>query len=316
MAYHEKTAMSDAGLSHDARFEYSYRLPAVPRVTVPPPSNLSPSLRLRLEILNEQSDVELGFLQDVDVNQAIERDTMMDWSYARRRQAQMILPWLYLGPLAAAKDHAFLSDMGITMILAVRSSVNHMNGFLRAAGQFDHEIATIEAASYFELTGKFQDASKMINHHMASVWRKTSASGNPQLGKVLVFCESGNEKSAVVVAAYLMDTLEDIGYIKAMQVAQTQRFCINFDDAAKTCLQSHWDILSATRSVQKMRNDSLFFGQAGNAGLKPNTTHTHAVIPKRSFEQTDDNDLEMSDCVSPPDAQRFMGRDITPFQDG
>ncbi|KAK3081559.1 hypothetical protein LTR53_020464, partial [Teratosphaeriaceae sp. CCFEE 6253] len=84
----------------------------------------------------------------------------------------------------------------------------------------------------------------MINEHLARSHQRTG-----KVGKVLVFCESGNERSAGVVAAYLMETHADVDFIKAMQLVQAQRFCANFDDAMKRLLQGYWDILRAGRQV-------------------------------------------------------------------
>ncbi|MCP6423762.1 hypothetical protein NL463_31080, partial [Klebsiella pneumoniae] len=50
----------------------------------------------------------------------ISSNVIFDWTYERRREAQMILPYLYLGPMTAAKDEAWMRKEGITMVLGVR----------------------------------------------------------------------------------------------------------------------------------------------------------------------------------------------------
>ena len=45
---------------------------------------------------------------------------MVDWKYESRHHAQHVLPYLFLGPITAARDAKFLRDEGITMLLAVR----------------------------------------------------------------------------------------------------------------------------------------------------------------------------------------------------
>ncbi|PVH93860.1 phosphatases II [Periconia macrospinosa] len=300
---------AETSLSHGSHLEYSYRLPNAPRITVPPPSVASPPLELSLDHQHSPGqpgdDECICFLQNINLTQDIERDTILDWSYERRRQAQLVLPWLYLGPLTAAKDRDFLVREGITMAIAVRASPKSMNQILRGTEGICLDIATIEASNYFELTGKFLDAARMINSHMAKCWKLSSASDSrtPQMGKVLVFCESGNEKSAVVAAAYLMTVLKDLDHLKAMQVCQTQRFCVNFDDGAKTCLRSYWDILTARRFVSYQPNGSTELGQP-------------PMRAKRTFEQTaDDEDTVMDGGMDASDQLRFAGRDITPFRD-
>ncbi|KAG9619567.1 phosphatases II, partial [Aureobasidium melanogenum] len=111
--------------------------------------------------------------------------------------------------------------------------------------------------------------------------------------KVLVFCESGNERSAAVVAAYLMEILADVDHIKAMQIVQAQRFCVNFDDNVKRLLQGYWDILQARRTTAN-------FSTSGR--------------PKRLLERDMDHD-GMDIDESGDDGERFQSRTFAPFVD-
>ncbi|KAF2245407.1 phosphatases II [Trematosphaeria pertusa] len=303
MTTHEDTVMSDFSRSHKRHHEYSYRLPTPPRIVVPPPTLTSEVPELTVSCLRTpDEELDTSFLKEMNLESIVQTNTLLEWAYERRRQAQMILPWLYLGPLTAAKDRDFLRREGITMVLAIRARDNSMNGALKIAKESCHEVATIEAANYFTLIGKFSETTRMINQHVAKFRKYTAAIGTPQLGKVLVFCESGNEKSAAVVAAYLMETLEEFDYIKSMQVCQAQRFCVNFDDTVKNILRSHWDILQARR-----------------AQVIPHLQAQQQSVlkPKRTIEDTrDDEDMDMGDSTDPSDVLRFVGRDITPFVDG
>jgi hypothetical protein len=232
-----------------------------------------------------------------------------------------MLPWLYLGPMVAAKDKAFLQREGITMVLAVRAQVNSMMGAVQAAHEVCLEVASIEAPSFYSLTPKFAETTRMINLHMARYRQHMlETTGQAALGKVLVFCESGNEKSAAVVAAYLMETLTDINYIKAMQVCQAQRFCVNFDDTLKNILRAYWDILGARRSVAFSHKQALPHDDGLNNGHAQSDTYLSPPSTrkgKRGIEQTrDDQDMDMDDGIhDQSDALRFTGRDVTPFQD-
>ena len=305
---------------HKSHHEYTYRLPTPPRIVVPPPTLTTEVPELHVSSA-DQGGSNTNFLADMDLDSIIAKNTLLDWSYERRRHAQMILPWLYLGPLTAAKDREWLKSAGITMVLAVRSRNNSMMGAMQAAKEVCPQVESVEAANYFTLIGQLSHTTRMINEHVAKIRRMTEASGNPQLGKVLVFCESGNEKSATVVAAYLMETLEDFNYIKAMQVCQAQRFCVNFDDTIKGILQNYWDILVARRSVASSRSE-LLNSTAITDGLRTIAQQQpHRLQPpqnprlktKRSLEMDDDTD--MSDGGDPSDVLRFTGRDVTPFSD-
>jgi serine/threonine/tyrosine-interacting protein len=309
----ETKALSEQSNGHMRNtHNYSYRLPTPPRIIVPPPTLTTDMPGL---ILGGGSgeDVDMSFLQELDLEDIVQKNTLLEWAYERRRQAQMILPWLYLGPMVAAKDKAFLEREGITMVLAVRAQPNSMMGAMQAAGAVCMEVGSIEAPSFYNLTPKFSETAKMIDLHVARVRKHTlETTGQPTLGKVLVFCESGNEKSAAVVAAYLMVTLNNIDHIKAMQVCQAQRFCVNFDDTLKNILRSYWDIVGARRSIaaQALPQNGTSNGQPGSH-LAPAPAKS-----KRGIEDIrDDEDMDMDSGMEPSDVLRFTGRDVTPFQD-
>lgn len=305
-ASREEAAMSDISDIHQrALHEYSYRLPTAPRIVVPPPT-LTADLPPLSVLGSAIEDVDTSFLQGLNLEDIIQKNSLLEWAYERRRQAQMILPWLYLGPMVAAKDKTFLEREGITMVLAIRTQPNSMVGAIQAAAGVCLEVSTVEAANYHVLIAKFGETARMINQHVARVReRSMQTTGEPTLGKVLVFCESGNEKSAAVVAAYLMDTLKNFDYIKAMQVCQAQRFCVNFDDTIKNILRSHWDIVQARRTVAEIR-DSEDMPAASSVPSKQ----------KRRMERTvDQDDMDMDEGVDESDSLRFAGRDVTPFHD-
>ncbi|KAF2127548.1 FMI2 protein [Dothidotthia symphoricarpi CBS 119687] len=314
---HKESAMSDSPDTVHRRNhnEYSYRLPTPPRIVVPPPTLTTEMPGLALGNASAE-EVDMSFLKDMNLENIVQTNTLLDWAYERRRQAQMILPWLYLGPMVSVKDKAFLAREGITMALAIRAQENTLKGALLAANEVCAEVRTIESSTFHALVGRFAETTRMINSHVARARQYSiEKTGQPTLGKVLVFCESGNEKSAAVVAAYLMDTLSNFNHVKAMQVCQAQRFCVNFDDTLKNILRSHWDIIQAKRSVatsnaQSLQTSSTLNGNASH--LQP----SQSLSRKRSIETTcDDEDMDMGDGMDSSDALRFSGRDVTPFQD-
>ncbi|KAF3041872.1 hypothetical protein E8E12_002909 [Didymella heteroderae] len=312
----EPPIRSSLGMAMRKENQYSYRLPTPPRVVVPPPT-LATDMP-GLVVGHGSGGLDMSFLREMTLEDIVQKNTLVEWAYERRRQAQMVLPWLYLGPMVASKDKAFLAREGISMVLAIRSRDGSMSGSLQAARDAGLAVATIEAETYNALIKRLGDATTIINEHVAMI-RQISAqqTGQPVLGKVLVFCESGNEKSAAVVAAYLMEILDNFDYIKAMQVCQAQRFCVNFDDTIKNMLRAYWDILQAARSVssfnaQQHQANNMSNG-FGHGVLQPPSPS--AARPKRSIEDTrDDEDMEMEDGLDPSDALRFQGRDYTPFQ--
>jgi serine/threonine/tyrosine-interacting protein len=181
-----------------------------------------------------------------------------DWKYEWRRTAQPILTFLHLGPSSAAKDIEYLRREGITMLLVVRDTATARVSLLsgdKMAKELGIESRAVDVAGNPELIAAFPRAIKTINDHLIAVYRHNAARGTirPDFlpvtpGRVMVFCESGNERSAVVVAAYLM-FMYKLNLIEAIQYVQSQRFCVAFDDGLKNLLQSYNDLLDAQRSV-------------------------------------------------------------------
>lgn len=290
-------ADSESPLSYPHRNDdYAYRVPTPPRIVVPPPNLTSDAL----------PDITVGASSllpnpgDAYKN-LVSTNPVFDWAYERRREAQWVLPYLYLGPMTAAKDEAWMRKEGITMVLGIRQkygfSFRLMDGTLHRAQAAGVEARAVDLANNQDLIHSFPDTTALINSHLSRVYNTTG-----HLGKVLVFCESGNERSAGVIAAYLMETHENVDYIKAMQLCQAQRFCVNFDDAMKRLLQGYWDILCAKRAVA-----------ASNTASGP-SLQSHTNKNKRGLERDEDDDEDM-DAMRDDDFQRFGGRTFTPFMD-
>lgn len=165
---------------------------------------------------------------------------------------------LYLGPSNAARDTNTLRDQGITLLLAIRDSTMALARFLsgeKVANQLGIEADSIDVAGNQQLIAGFPQAIDKINDHLVKVFQHRVSNGmspdDPNArGKVLIFCESGNERSATVVAAYLMH-MYNLDEIAAIQYIQTQRFCVAFDDALKHLLRSYRELLQARNHVTK-----------------------------------------------------------------
>ncbi|CAK7269964.1 hypothetical protein SEPCBS119000_003843 [Sporothrix epigloea] len=171
-----------------------------------------------------------------------------DWTYEMRRDAQQILPHLFLGPTNAARDRVFLRRAGITKVMAVRDSrlaearllvVEHV------AKELGMESECIDVADARALLRALAPAVQSINRHMLAM--PTDAQG-VSTGKVLVYCETGNVRSPPVVAAYLM-SMYGMELLDALQFVHKARFCISLDEEYKRMLLSFADLLQARRDV-------------------------------------------------------------------
>lgn len=193
-----------------------------------------------------------------------------------------------------------------------------MSGLLsgkKAAEQLGIEHAAVDVDGNTQLIHDgFPNAIRLINAHLLMKYQKLLDAApydpvtlqNAVFGKVLVFCESGNDRSATVVAAYIM-AMYGIDMVTAIQYLQVQRFCIALDDPLKNLLLSYEQLLNARRAVR---------GIQSSPSLAEN--HPPTKAPKRRIDDVDhedyDMDLRMGD---PDDVARFGSRkSFAPFHDG
>ncbi|KAH6673520.1 dual specificity phosphatase-like protein [Halenospora varia] len=282
--------------------DFSWRAPSPPHIHVPqaPDDQTitlpgfsgfadSPEEAALLKIITEGDHVAGGY---------------KEWKYEWRRKAQPILSFLYLGPAGAARDVEFLRSEGITMLLVVRDSLtafaNLMTGE-KIAKQLGIQSDCIDVSGNQALIATFPRAIKVVNDHLISAHQHFSASNTPnRKGKVLLYCESGNERSAAVVAAYIMSTFNN-QLIPTLQYIQSQRFCVAFDDSMKNLLASYRQILDARAAVAKT-----------STRLTANT-NTQSTKKRGSDQMGDDGEGDV-DMGGQDDKARFLGRaQFAPF---
>lgn len=195
------------------------------------------------------------------------------------------------------------------MLLVIRDTTTATSGLLtgqKAAKELGIVSDSIDVHGNQELIRAFPRAIDIINKHLVQTYhalkdtpRETAIPDSPSAwGKVLVWCESGNERSATIVAAYLM-AMYGLNLVSAIQYLQTQRFCVAFDDGLKNLLFSYEQLLEAQRSIPEA------------TVLQP--SHRVSVMAKRSRDDVDeDMDTDM-DGGRADDLERFAGRHFTPF---
>lgn len=229
---------------------------------------------------------------------------MLSWEYNMRRTAQPILPFLLLGPSTAARDPDFVRETGVTMLISVRSAVSaraapkYLNAALldSAAGL---STITLDLDTPYDLITRLPQTIKAMNDHLESNCNKGPTGELEGLrGKILVFCESGNERSTALVAAYLM-VLFGVDVVNAVHIMQSQRFCIAPEDGMKNMLTTFDDVLKAKREISMQQAQ----------GLAASTT----TKSKRSVDEMYDSDDAMEDGA---DESNDLGvrKDWAPFQ--
>lgn len=242
-----------------------------------------------------------------------------DWKYESRRQMQAILPYLYLGPASAARDLEALQREGITMLLAIRDSrlaQAYMLSGEKTAHTLGLEAIALDVDGPEQLIAILPRAVHLINEHLVHVRQPQTlgmdhsyaqhTSTRNQRGnrpKILVFCETGNERSATVVTAYVL-AMHDVDLVAAVQYVQARRYCIALDHSLKLLLRSFSDLLQATRLVESTRRDEALIGIG--------TFHNKAKRDRTSLEESGDLNVNAGEIN---DDERFVDRsNFAPFE--
>lgn len=232
-----------------------------------------------------------------------------DWTYEQRRLGSRILDFLHLGPNTVIRDLDYLSREGFTMVVVVRDTLmgaRESQGLNRAVSSLGVQGYYADVSRPRGLIAMLDPAIRAINAHLLSRHRAALAEGgDPQRcrppGKVLVTCESGNDRSANLVAAYIMAV-----YGRSVQTAlhyiNAQRFCCVYNDESKRVLQAWGDIVKARSTAAR--------GAPGNNDDGDSPMDRNNGAGKRGFDEVD------MDLDEGGDDERFMDREaFAPFKD-
>ncbi|MCJ1464978.1 hypothetical protein MMC07_003593 [Pseudocyphellaria aurata] len=298
--------------SHSPAQGWSYRVPSPPRIVIPPPVlNASGLPDLHIDQDSSLSVENNGFgkaefLKTVTYDNFIVNNSYIEWRYEQRRLAQQVLPFMYLGPVSAARDLDFLQNSRITMVLAVRNTMSAQARLLesKAATDLGLEIQTLDVAGNQELIAAFPRGIEIVNAHLSAMYKAQQSkllegamsgkSPSSPPGKVLVYCESGNERSACFVAAYIM-AMYSMQLLKTIQIVQSQRFCVSFDDPSKILLQTYEAILQAKRDVFQADGDSAHVKAGPVNDIEPHRRPAALKLKasKRTLDEAYEDDMDV-----------------------
>lgn len=273
-----------------------------PRVNVPPPDlnykDGKPTFQVQPVPFNQVS-AQYGsphFLRALVSSNTLDMThAMLTWQYEMRRNAQAILPFLFLGPSSVARDATFVKKAGITLLVAARSakSVQTRKTFLdpaKFASSAGIATGTLDFDHPAEFISLVKPVIKAINDHLETTCDRTPSQDIMGVrGKVLVFCESGNDRSALLTAAYLM-VVYGIEAIAAIQMIQSQRFSITLTDDLKNVLLDLQAITSAERQVSDTNAAMISF---------PGPPNQDFAAPARSSAKRN-----IDDCYSSEEEMR------------
>ncbi|KAI1501032.1 protein-tyrosine phosphatase-like protein [Biscogniauxia marginata] len=307
---------------------YSSRPPSPPSIVIPTPVFLNASEPMKVVPSYASIDPASLSVRDLEIitqngKTQIAHDSGHAWAYESRRTAQPILDFLYLGPSTVARDRKWLRDNGITLLLAARDAQMaeiRLMAVDKVADELGIQAEHVDVRGYHELIRAFPTTVRKINDHVLSIYREQALSSpsldvqdgsmvineaNFRRGKVLVFCETGNDRSAGIVVAYLMAVF-GMNMVQACQFIHYKRFCVSLDEEMKYVLKTYEDILVAQRTVHQHELAS------STASPEPKKKG------KRGHDDTVDEDQAMDGTpeAAAPDRDRFYGRQaFVPFLD-
>jgi serine/threonine/tyrosine-interacting protein len=327
---------------------YAARPPSPPSIMIPAPNFLKanePIVCVPSFANIDPLSLSAPELEIITQNRPQEAyDSVNNWTYEDRRKAQEIVDFLWLGPSSVARDKDFLQKNGVTMLLAARDTrmaQARLMGVDRVAKELELHAETIDVQDHQDLIRSLPEAVRKINNHMLAVYHDQALSNQPgqlvqegamvidktkfRRGKVLVFCETGNDRSAVVVIAYLMSVF-GMTMIHACQFIQFRRFCVSLDEEMKYLLQTYEGILHAQKTVNKykLQNGHLNTPASTETSDMPNIGLAPALPlraqAKRGIEETldevDDDDMEGVTDGFEFDRDRYQDRPaFVPFVD-
>ena len=263
---------------------------------------------IEIPVYPDLEDEEFGnreLLVKMNLSFSVRMIGIGDWRFEMRRDAQEILPFLYLGPIMCVKNREFLQNENFSLFVSVRTSPGARTwsaSAKRTANEWGIAFEPVDVVTSHELLYKLPDVIRDINDHICVP--RISENGEHLPKKVLVLCESGNESSAIVVAAYLM-AMFDLDIPTALQLVQNRRFSISHESPFWSALSSFGGILKAKRDVQKANRAMT----SASAGLPA------AAMPSKKRNLNDLEDDEMIDDAGDIGDDEPDRRPLAPFQD-
>lgn len=186
------------------------------------------------------------------------------------------------------------------------------------------QLKNVDVAGNQELIAALPSAIDMINSHLFAMYQLATKqnpsfmqdTGGSSPGKVLVFCESGNERSAALVTAYIM-AMYSMDLVRAIQLVQAQRFAVSIDDTTRNYLETYNYILQAKRDVIQQKIEISAFHATMDSGKHFDNSIIPRPSSKRTLEETfEDKDVEMDSGMGNDDRERFEKREgLAPFHD-
>mmetsp|Transcript_66247 Transcript_66247/g.175501 ORF Transcript_66247/g.175501 Transcript_66247/m.175501 type:complete len:210 (-) Transcript_66247:191-820(-) len=149
-----------------------------------------------------------------------------DWTYTKKREAQEIIPGLWLGPFGAARDQDFLKRAQITDALVVRAP-EEARIIAPKYPEFIHYEVLECRDSPFENIIRFFPTVKMLLDMVLG-----------RGGRMLVHGNAGMSRSAAFVVAYVMESF-NLSCDLAHHYVLTRRHCISVNEGFRNQIREY-----------------------------------------------------------------------------
>ncbi|CED82691.1 phosphatases ii [Phaffia rhodozyma] len=177
---------------------------------------------------NKLYNTSFPVLPDVAVGQPI--DT---WKYEMRREAQLILPQLYLGPFQTSKQLDVLLGYGVTHIVCIRDKKEALLVKPRFPDRFTYLTLDISDHEDQNLIRIFPQTTRFIDDAIS------------RGGTVFVHCNGGISLAPSVVVGYVM-VAKQLSYEDAVRWVQSRRYCMSLNQGFLNQLKEYEPIYRAS----------------------------------------------------------------------
>ncbi|GAA5877648.1 hypothetical protein JCM1840_004965 [Sporobolomyces johnsonii] len=177
-----------------------------------------------------------GISPELQALEALYGANKVEWKYEMRREAQEILPGLYVGPFQPSWKLPVLQQLGITHILCIAESRESHLFKARFPEHITYLIQEIRDADDQNLIRIFPQAQAFIDSALSSG------------GRVLVHCGDGISRSPAIVTAYVMIKTR-LTHEDAFAFVQARRFCVAPRTEFVHQLEAYRPIILASQAV-------------------------------------------------------------------
>ncbi|ORX36740.1 phosphatases II [Kockovaella imperatae] len=167
---------------------------------------------------------------------------MAEWKYEMRREAQEVIPGLFLGPFQASVNIHRMNALGITHVLCIRDRREASMIFPRFPTEFKYLTLDISDTTDQNIISIFPQCKAFIEE------------GLNQGGRVLAHCNGGIATAPAIVIGYLMWKY-NWKFEYTLAYVQSKRYCVS-PMSFQTQLKEYEPIYLAQKMLEAERGSN------------------------------------------------------------